>query len=429
MADAATKVLIVGAGPTGLALACRLATAGVDHILIDSQAEGANTSRAAVVHARTLEVLEEVGVAAELAGKGLHIRRMDIYDGDRLLAHLGFGDLQSAYPYGLAISQVETEAVLLARLRQLGGDVRRPETFVSMKAGPDQVSAFVTDGGQSREITADYIVAADGMHSAVREASGDRFAGAPDDELFVFADLRLEGGPARDRGQLVFSRDGLLLLVPLPHYRVRLIATLDPAPERPDLTLVQKLLDSSAPAPAPRASDLVWSSASASITDWPSTSASDGVLLAGDAAHVHSPAGGQGMNIGIRDAIELGGRLSEVIGGQAPDTVLDAWAERRLLAGPQRRAPDRPDDPRRNRPHPDRAVASRPDAQRRRPPAGAAARLRRSDGRPERARRRAGMITPCGFAPPPRCRRRTPRRSRAARRTGRRRREVAGVPC
>src|SRR6188768_574536 len=117
-----TEVAIVGAGPTGLALAVTLASAGIDFVIVDRLAEGANTSRAAVVHARTLEVLAEVGVAEALIDRGIPITRFVVRDGSRRLITVPFDELPTPYPYTLMVSQCETESVLLARLRALGHD-------------------------------------------------------------------------------------------------------------------------------------------------------------------------------------------------------------------------------------------------------------------------------------------------------------------
>ena len=139
-----TDVAIVGAGPTGLALAVTLAAAGIEFVIVDRLAEGANTSRAAVVHARTLEVLDELGAAQALIARGVPINRFVVRDGSRRLLTVPFDGLPTPYPYSLMVPQCETESVLLARLRALGHDVHRPYEVGSVvqdedcpAAGPD----------------------------------------------------------------------------------------------------------------------------------------------------------------------------------------------------------------------------------------------------------------------------------------------------
>jgi 2-polyprenyl-6-methoxyphenol hydroxylase-like FAD-dependent oxidoreductase len=186
-----TDVLIVGAGPTGLTLAATLCAQGIRCTLIDAQAEGANTSRAAVVHARTLEVLEPLGVSQALVARGLQARRFTIRDRDRVLVPIAFDRLPSAYPYTLMVSQAVTESVLLQRLRELGGQVLRPRQLVGLTQDPSGATATLDDG---RSLRARYVVGADGMHSTVRERAGIAFSGGSYGESFLLADVRLSGG-------------------------------------------------------------------------------------------------------------------------------------------------------------------------------------------------------------------------------------------
>ncbi|MEV7547926.1 FAD-dependent oxidoreductase, partial [Streptomyces sp. NPDC089915] len=192
----ATTVAIVGAGPTGLALAVTLAEAGIDFVLLDRQAEGANTSRAAVVHARTLEVLDELdpsrSLSAGLIGRGLPVGTFRIRDGARPLATIGFDGLPTAYPYALMVPQDQTEAVLLARLRALGGEVHRPYEVTAISQDADGVT-LTTATGQT--LRAGHAVGADGMRSAVREAAGIGFSGSAYEESFVLADVVMDWAP------------------------------------------------------------------------------------------------------------------------------------------------------------------------------------------------------------------------------------------
>ena len=166
-----TEVAIVGAGPTGLALAVTLASAGIEFVIVDQLAEGANTSRAAVVHARTLEVLDELGAADALIARGDQVTRFAVRDGSRRLLTVPFDGLPTPYPYTLMVPQCETEAVLLARLRALGRDVHRPYQVSSVVQDEDGVTLTMSTG---QTLRAGYAVGADGMHSAVREAAGNR---------------------------------------------------------------------------------------------------------------------------------------------------------------------------------------------------------------------------------------------------------------
>jgi 2-polyprenyl-6-methoxyphenol hydroxylase-like FAD-dependent oxidoreductase len=324
-----TDVLIVGAGPTGLTLAASLRVRGVRTCVIDRQAEGANTSRAAVVHARTLEVLEPLGVTQRLVALGIQARRFTIRDRDRVLMPIGFTELPTQYPYTLMVSQAVTESVLLQRLVELGGQVLRPRTLAALAQDASGATATLDDGSSIR---ARFVVGADGMHSAVRQRAGIAFNGGSYGESFVLADVRLTGGAPADEVVLYFSPAGMVVLAPLPGGVHRVVATVSDAPEQPDAAYVQALLDARGPQ-RERAvvQGLVWSSRFRVHHRVAESYRSGRILLAGDAAHVHSPAGGQGMNAGILDAISLAGALEQALGGSAAS--LDAYtAERRPVA-------------------------------------------------------------------------------------------------
>ncbi|GAA3609574.1 NAD(P)/FAD-dependent oxidoreductase [Nonomuraea rosea] len=319
-------VLVVGAGPVGLTAAVVLTRLGHEVVIVDGQAEGANTSRAAVVHSRTLELLEPYGVSAALAARGVHTSRFTIRDRDRLLVPVPFDGLPTRYPYTLMISQADTEAYLLARLEELGGKVLRPARVTTIAQDDSGVTATLDDG---RELRASYLVGADGMHSLVREQSGIGFGGGTYAESFVLADVRLSGGVPSDEVILYFSPEGLVVVAPLPGGRYRIVATVDDAPKEPDAAFVQRLLDTRGPEAVPAVvEEVVWGSRFRVHHRIADTYRDGRVLLAGDAAHVHSPAGGQGMNLGIEDAVALGEALAKVLDGGSQD-LLDGYAAAR----------------------------------------------------------------------------------------------------
>ncbi|MFG2880294.1 FAD-dependent oxidoreductase [Streptomyces sp. NPDC048337] len=319
-----THVAIVGAGPTGLTLAVTLAQAGVDFVLLDRQAEGANTSRAAVVHARTLEVFDELdpsgGLTAELVGRGIPVSRFQIRDGARPLAAVPFDGLRTAHPYALMVPQYETEAVLLDRLRKLGHDVHRPYEVTAVTQDADGVTLTTATGETLR---AAHAVGADGMHSAVREAAGIGFSGSAYAESFVLADVVMDWAPGAAEVSLAFGAAGLTVVAPLPGGHYRIVATVDEAPAEPDLAFVQALLDARVPGQA-TVTALAWSSRFRIHHRVADHYRAGRLLLAGDAAHVHSPAGGQGMNTGIQDGYALGRALAA-----GDPAALDGYEARR----------------------------------------------------------------------------------------------------
>ncbi|WP_328484275.1 FAD-dependent monooxygenase [Streptomyces sp. NBC_00377] len=299
---ARTEVAVVGAGPAGLALAVTLAAAGIDFVVLDKLAEGANTSRAAVVHARTLEVLDELGASEELIARGVKVTRFAVRDGARRLLTVPFDTLPTPHPYTLMVPQYETESVLLDRLRALGADVHRPYEVASVVQDEEGVTLTMTTGETLR---AAHAVGADGMHSTVREAAGIGFTGNAYAESFVLADVVMDWVPGPDEVSLTFGTLGLAVVAPLPGGHYRVVATVDDAPASPDLDFVQKLLDERAPGQA-KVTGMAWSSRFRVHHRVADHYRAGRLLLAGDAAHVHSPAGGQGMNTGIQDGYTLG---------------------------------------------------------------------------------------------------------------------------
>jgi 2-polyprenyl-6-methoxyphenol hydroxylase-like FAD-dependent oxidoreductase len=326
-----TDVLIVGAGPVGLTLATALVAKGVRVVLVDKAAEGANTSRAAVVHARTLEVLETIQVSEELVKRGVIVPRFTVRDRDRSLLTVGFDELPTKYPYTLMVPQDITEEVLLDRLHAQGGQVHRPYEVASLEQDDTGTTATMTTG---KVIRAKYTVGADGMHSTVREHAGIGFTGDTYAQSFVLADVRLDWEHQDDEVMLFFAPEGLVVVAPLPGGRHRIVATIDEAPEHPSREDVQALLDTRGPKAHPaRVTDIVWSSRFRVHHRLADHYRSGRLFLAGDAAHVHSPAGGQGMNTGIQDALVLAGRLAAVLLEGVAESTLDEYeAERRPVA-------------------------------------------------------------------------------------------------
>lgn len=326
MSTITTDVLVAGAGPTGLAVAAKLAAAGIDVTVIDNQASGDNTSRAAVVHARTLEVLADLGVSARLIQEGIEAPRFTIRDRDKVLVPIRFDDLPSDFPYALMVSQAVTERVLLERLTELGGHVRRPLTLVDLVQDDTGVTAITQDG---TEIRARYLVGADGMHSTVRDQAGIGFPGGKYAESFSLADVRIEGDLPHDEVILYFSPEGTLVSAPLPDGSFRFVAPVPEAPEKPDVDYVQGLLDRRGPASnRVEVTEVLWGSRFRVHHRVADTYRAGRVLIAGDAAHVHSPAGGQGMNIGLQDAVVLGDALVATI-ARGDEAALDDYASRR----------------------------------------------------------------------------------------------------
>ncbi|MBE7161885.1 MAG: FAD-dependent monooxygenase [Williamsia herbipolensis] len=305
--------LVVGAGPTGLTAAIGLRRAGIDVRVVDAVTEGANTSRAAVIHPRTLEVLEPLGVVDAIGARALRVPRFDIRDGARSVARLSFGGLPTRYPWTSMISQADTESILRDRLAALDVAVEWDSAVTDLAVDDaGRATVRLASGETARP---DVVVGADGMHSTVRKMAGIGFPGSGYEQSFVLADVSMDWPVARDTVSLTFAPDGLAVVAPLPDDRFRVVATLDDAPRHPTASEIEALLTRRGGSATVH--DVAWSGRFHVHHRLAETYHRGSVVLVGDAAHVHSPAGGQGMNIGVQDAVALaetvtaGGDLGE----------------------------------------------------------------------------------------------------------------------
>jgi 2-polyprenyl-6-methoxyphenol hydroxylase-like FAD-dependent oxidoreductase len=322
--------LVVGAGPTGLVLAAELARRGRAVRIVDRAPQPSPLSRAIVVHARTLELLEDLGPAHELVAAGMPLRRLQLHTGRRPLTEVSFSDLDTRYPFLLAVPQATTEAVLGRHLAALGVGVERGVRLAGFEADEGGVTAHLDPGGALR---CRFLVGCDGAHSTVRHALGIPFDGHPYEERLALCDVRWDTDHPRDTLASFLSDDGFLAAFPLPDDRWRLIGVRAPDAPGDDVTLaeLQEMVDRRTPRGG-RLSDPSWVAAFRIHARQAERYRVGRVFLAGDAAHVHSPAGGQGMNLGIQDAHNLAWKLDLACAG-APDEVLDSYeAERHPIA-------------------------------------------------------------------------------------------------
>src|SRR5215212_8661183 len=220
------------------------------------------------------------------------------------------------------LPQADTERILLDRLIELGGNVIRPKTLITLSQDADGATAGFDDGEQIR---ARYAVGADGIRSTVRQAAGIGFEGGQYAESFTLADVRLTGEAPTEEVILFWATAGLTVVAPLPGGIHRIVAPIADAPEHPSAPFVQQILDNRVGAGRMVVTDLVWGSRFRIHHRVADTYRAGRLLLAGDAAHVHSPAGGQGMNLGIQDAVALADALARVLAGE-PDSVLDDYS-------------------------------------------------------------------------------------------------------
>jgi 2-polyprenyl-6-methoxyphenol hydroxylase-like FAD-dependent oxidoreductase len=331
-ARAAARVLIVGAGPVGLVLAIELARRGVPLRLIDRLAQPTTESRAVVVHARSLEMLEALGVVEELIASGQKTTAAEFHGDGKTLARIPLTGLGTRYSFSVTTPQTETERILTARLTALGVSVERGTTLFGLDQDARGVRARVKRAdGEEETIDADWLVGTDGSHSSVRGAIGQRLDGSFEGQRFLMGDV--EAGHDLDHGtmQLFFStRAGPGMVFPMRGRRARVIAEItdDPDSTRPaSLEWLRQVV-------AERRLGVQIESAHWLTTFEIHHAQVDRyrvgrAFLAGDAAHVHSPAGGQGMNTGMQDAFNLGWKLALVASGAARDELLDSYHQER----------------------------------------------------------------------------------------------------
>lgn len=328
-----TDVLIVGAGPTGLTLGLALRRAGLSAMLIDQLDSGQNTSRAAVIHAHTLEMLDGLGVADRLDGAGLRLKRFSLLDRDRALLGLRFDELPSPHAHLLMLTQDVTERILRERLAMQGVNVRWGCRLESLRQDAEGVTATVASRGGTELLRARYAVGADGMHSLVRRTAGIGFTGQSYEDSFVLADVDMDWDHGRDEVKLFFSPAGLLVVAPLPNGGFRLVGPVENAPEKPGIADMQTLLDARGPVQGrARLTRVHWSSRFRLHHRVADAYRHGRLFLVGDAAHAHSPAGGQGMNTGIVDAVVLGRVLAEVLLARRDEGYLDEYERLRRPA-------------------------------------------------------------------------------------------------
>ncbi|GAA4288728.1 FAD-dependent monooxygenase [Georgenia daeguensis] len=332
-------VLVVGAGPTGLTLALELAARGVRLRVVDKARDRVHESRALAIQPRTLEVLARDGLARELVRRGnpavelrMHLSRRTVPLG---LFDLGLED--SAFPHLLFLSQAATEQAIGERLARLDVAVERAVELTGLVHEREAVRCSLRHAdGTEEAVRARYVVGCDGAHSTVRRAAGIAFRGRPYPPTFVLADLEADGlepGPAH----AFVSGDGVLFFFPLGDPATWRMIAMRPrgqeaaAGEPVALEELQGLVARFTAGVGLR--DPVWTTNYRLHMRGAAAYRAGRVLLAGDAAHIHSPAGAQGMNTGIQDAVNLGWKLALAVAGRAPDRLLDTYEAERLPVG------------------------------------------------------------------------------------------------
>ncbi len=334
-----TQVIIVGAGPTGLTLAAMLRRYGVDFVLLDQHEGITRLSKAMVVHARSMEIFQELGLTQNFLDAGQVTERINIITQGRIKEVVElkeFGQGQTQFPYVLTIEQSRTEAILADHLMDREGVYIRWECeLLSVENGDDEVRATYRDAhGEQQVLVARYLVGCDGAGSTVRHQLGLHFDGDTEAHTFYVADVRIDSAVINKKeGYLNLTEGGLVLLFGLEgdrHYRI--IGVL---PEhltgRSDVTFadVRDTIREQVRTPLTFLEES-WFSTYRVHSRMAETFHAGRCFLAGDASHVHTPAGGQGMNTGIQDAYNLAWKLAFVLQGRSRSSLLDTYNQERM---------------------------------------------------------------------------------------------------
>jgi 2-polyprenyl-6-methoxyphenol hydroxylase-like FAD-dependent oxidoreductase len=325
-----TDVLIVGAGPVGLFLANECARRGLKWRLIEARPSQSVHSKALAVMPRTLEIFDMAGIVGPFLETANRVTLATIVSRDRTLARIRFTPEDSPYPFVAMVPQDVTERLLVEQLQGKGGIVEYETSFVSAVQQDDHVGVTVETQGQWREITAAFVVGCDGAHSAVRHMLNLPFDGAAYDASFILADIETNETLPADEMQLCPSEFGPVAIFPMSSTRRRIVATVDkPEGDSPSLDLVQKVLKERGPSGI-EARAVKWGSYFRIHHRQVERLRVGRIFVAGDAAHIHSPIGGQGMNTGLQDVWNLVWKLDFAVRGQGSEQLLDSYsAERR----------------------------------------------------------------------------------------------------
>ncbi len=333
-----TEVLIVGAGPTGLSLAAQFIRYGVDFIIIDHKEGVTELSKALVVHARTLEIYDQIGLADEAVKRGAIIHKGAMHSDGKIRAELDFTDFGqnlSAFPFILTLEQSKNEQILYDFLKNSGKEVWWQTELESLAQDDDGITAIVkSTNAEPQTITARYVVGCDGASSKTRHLLNLNFEGETDARLFYVADVEMETALNHETLHAVFGSDAFVLFFPMAgekHWR--LLGNLPEFVENEHENFDYEVVENKVKAIGQFPLDITtvrWFSTYKVHTRHAEKFSHGRGFLAGDAAHIHTPAGGQGMNTGIQDAYNLAWKLAFVLKHIADAKLLDSYNEERL---------------------------------------------------------------------------------------------------
>lgn len=335
------EVLIAGAGPVGLALALELQRFGIRFRIVEKKAERSTTSKALGLQPRVSEVFAILGMKAEFETRGFSdVRAVNFHSGTKKLLTIairqpaGQAGRDACQPRLLIIPQSETEEILERKLEARGHSVERRRELISFDQAPDRVLSVVrSDEGETKTIASQFLVSCEGAHSAVRKQASFSFAGTTMPMRFLLADVTIDWDLPENEVQVWFHRDGVVGVLPFGEQKWRLIIEraedASAAPVEVDLGLVQQIAGERIGREGMHVRDPIWLSDFRINARMVDRFRDRRIFVAGDAAHIHSPLGGQGIATGIQDAANLAWKLAAVLHEGAPDSLLDTYEEER----------------------------------------------------------------------------------------------------
>jgi len=322
-------VLIIGAGPTGLAMATILHRHGIEFRIIEKKSEQTQHSNALGIHACTLEILEDLHVVEPFLAEGSHLTQTCFYVNGRRIASMNLRLIDSPYPFVLILPQSQTEKILNNHLTRQHIQVERDVELLQIEKNHQHYLITVKQQGQPGTFSADWVIACDGAHSKVRELLNIPFKGDEIPQQFVIADVKAMTDLALNKIHAFYSSQGLIAFFPLPSGDFRIIADL-PVGEQKTLDEIDlQALIRERSHQSIKITHCIWKSTFWIHSKVIANMQHDRVFFAGDAAHIHSPVGGQGMNSGIQDVYNLGWKLALVIKGAASQNILSSYNEER----------------------------------------------------------------------------------------------------
>ncbi len=333
-----TDILIVGAGPTGLALACELQRRGIAHRIFDKKTHLSTASKASNIQPRSLEQLHFLGLKDKILAKSDRLTGQNVYIGNKKVSHIKLGHLPIEYPYILIIPQSDTEKVLHDHLLELGGRVDFGTELFDFAQDENRVQVrYINQHNTVDAISCKYLVSCEGAHSKVRKLSNILFQGRTYEEEFLLADLEIDWDYAPKDTHAWFHKEGLFIALPLPYSKQwRIFADFKIQKRKgqkvpkASLDILQEVFYKRTQGLRYKLHSPTWMSNFKINRRMVKQYRKGRLFLAGDAAHIHSPFGGQGMNTSIQDAFNLAWKLALVCKDQAPDELLDTYEAERL---------------------------------------------------------------------------------------------------